>query len=638
MSDPLYDVMPVPARPIPKAGNIVNYAQTWDKLSTDPWIRNCVRGLTIPFMSLPIQTRVPVPYKMNPQEREFVDAEIVTLLNKQVLAKVEPVEGQWVSNIFLRPKSNGKFRMILDLTVLNNQIEYRHFKMFSLKTAIDLITYGTWMASADLTDAYYSVPITPDHKKFLRFTWKDSLYEYQVLPNGLAPGPRFFTKLLKPVYSYLGELGHVCFPYIDDSFIMGNTKEECQTAVDDTVKLFKSLGFTINEEKSDLTPKLSLEFLGFNINSVDMTVSLTVDKVEKFTGIARHILGQQGPVIRDVAGLIGLMVAYTPGVDFSAVHYKAIERDKILALRRSKGDFDNTMWLSEQGKADIIWWLENLKVSWKIRRTNPDFELFTDASLEGWGAHTDHLNTGGRWNPSELEHINVLELRAILFGLKSLCKEQNKHIRIRTDSTTALAYVKNMGGTRSESCMNETRQIWDWAQSNNCWLSITHIPGILNVLADFKSRCFKQQVEWEIAPAIFQDICKQFGTPDIDLFASRLNHKLPLYVSWEPDPGCWKVDAFAFPWIDMFYYCFPPFRLLPTVIRKLQKDNTRAIVIAPHWTCQPWLALLRRLAVRSVTYPKKPQNLIGQGQLNKSPDVHLVQSTKLSAFLFWPMH
>lgn len=620
----------------PKAGNIANYRPAWAELTNDNWVLNCVDGLAIPFIRLPVQQRVPAPFKMSPQEKEFVDKELNELLFKQVLKIVKPVDGQWISNIFLRPKSNGKFRMILDLTILNNNIEYQHFKMFNLNTALDLIEKDTWMASADLSDAYYSVPIDVKHKKYLRFYWGKNLYEYQVLPNGLAPGPRYFTKLLKPVYSRLGELGHVCFPYIDDSFIMGNTEEECQNAVTDTIKLFQELGFSINKEKSELTPKRTLNFLGFNISSEEMLVSLTEDKIVKFQGIARHVLNEVNPIIRDIAGIIGLMVAYTPGVEFGAAHYKCLEKDKIKALKRAKGNFDELMWLSEDGITDIMWWMDNIQNARVIRRKEPDVELFTDASLLGWGAHTDQSETGGKWDQSEIQHINVLELKAILFGLKSLCRNRSKHIRIRTDSTTALAYVKNMGGTKSEPCMHITKQIWEWAQLNDCWLSITHIPGVLNILADLRSRCFRQQVEWSLAPFIFENLCENFGMPDVDLFASRLNNKLQTYVSWEPDPDSWKTDAFSFAWTEHYFYCFPPFRLLPRVIRKLQRDRARAIVVAPQWTCQPWLALLKKLALRSLTYPKSPENLIGQGLLNQNSDAHLLRATKLVAFLFWP--
>ena len=59
------------------------------------------------------------------------------------------------------------------------------------------------MASIELKDAYYSVPIAMAHRKFLRFRWKGQLYEYTCFPNDLAFAPNNFTKLLKPVYAKL---------------------------------------------------------------------------------------------------------------------------------------------------------------------------------------------------------------------------------------------------------------------------------------------------------------------------------------------------------------------------------------------------------------------------------------------------
>ena len=235
-----------------KAGKITLCKLAWRELTSDPWILNCVNGMYIRFLTKPIQLNVPRPFRLTQEEEGFVDKEVETLMDKGVLCLVKPTHGQWISNIFLRPKSNGKFRMILDLTLLNKHIAYEHFKMFSLKTALELLTEGAWMASADLTDAYYSVPICKTQRKFLRFVWRKNLLEYQALPNGLSPGPRVFTKLLKPLYANMGQKGHLCFPYIDDSFVMGDTKEQCDHAITDLTRGFKRLGFTINVEKSSV--------------------------------------------------------------------------------------------------------------------------------------------------------------------------------------------------------------------------------------------------------------------------------------------------------------------------------------------------------------------------------------------------
>lgn len=111
--------------------------------------------------------------------------------------------------------------MILDLSNLKGDLRYQHFKMESLQTAIDLMTPGCYMASLDLADAYYSVPVAESDRKFLRLRWEGQLYQYTCLHNGLAQAPRNFNKILKPIFGSLAEQGHTCFGYIDDTFIIG---------------------------------------------------------------------------------------------------------------------------------------------------------------------------------------------------------------------------------------------------------------------------------------------------------------------------------------------------------------------------------------------------------------------------------
>ena len=63
----------------------------------------------------------------------------------------------------------------------------------------------------------------------------------------------------------------------------------------------------------------------------------------------------------------------------------------------------------------------------------------------------DKVTTGGRWTDCEqMEHINVLELQAAYFALKSLRgQESERHFQIELDNFTAVAYINNMGGNKS---------------------------------------------------------------------------------------------------------------------------------------------------------------------------------------------
>jgi hypothetical protein len=66
------------------------------------------------------------------------------------------------------------------------------------------------MASVDLRDAYYSIPVATEDRKYLMFEWQGSYFQFTCLPNGLSCAPRLFTKILQPVYTHLRMLGHTC--------------------------------------------------------------------------------------------------------------------------------------------------------------------------------------------------------------------------------------------------------------------------------------------------------------------------------------------------------------------------------------------------------------------------------------------
>ena len=125
---------------------------------------------------------------------------------------------------------------------------------------------------------------------------------------------------------------------------------------------------------------------------------------------------------------------------------------------------------------------------------------------------------------------------------------------------------------------------------NQVTLKARHIPGGLNVVADKLSRLGQTiQTEWSLLPTVFQAICSRWHTPQIDLFATRFNNKLPQFVSPVPDPKATAVDALSLPWEDLDAYAFPPAAILGKVVEKLQDTHCqRTILIAPGWPNMPW--------------------------------------------------
>ena len=146
---------------------------------------------------------------MNQSESTVIDYEVQKLLLKRVISQCEHDAGEVISPVFTRPKKDGSYRMILNLKRINGKVTYHHFKIETLNTALKLIGEGCFMASIDLKDAYYSLPIHEEHKKLLRSEWKMQVFELNARPNGLALSPRQFTKLLKPIFASLRKKGHI---------------------------------------------------------------------------------------------------------------------------------------------------------------------------------------------------------------------------------------------------------------------------------------------------------------------------------------------------------------------------------------------------------------------------------------------
>ena len=250
--------------------------------------------------------------------------------------------------------------------------------------------------------------------------------------------------------------------YIDDSLLIAQNPNDYVNNIHDTVHFCSKLGFIVHPEKSILKPTQETEFLGFIINSLTMTVRLSAYKSTKVQKACQDLLKSKHITVRDVAHVIGLLVSSLPAVQFGDLYYRRLEINEITALRQNQGDYDAVMNLCEHSKAELLWWINDIAQSQRLLlTTNPDLILTTDASLLGWGAVLNGMETGGHWSTEEQGfHINYLEMKAVLLGLKSLCPNaHNTHICVQSDNTTTVTYINAMGGVKSETCNDMALQI-----------------------------------------------------------------------------------------------------------------------------------------------------------------------------------
>jgi len=169
------------------------------------------------------------------------------------------------------------------------------------------------------------------------------------------------------------------------------------------------------------------------------------------------------------------------------------------------------------------------------------------------------------------------------------------HIQLQLDNTTAVAHIDNMGGSNSLKLTCLALKMWDWSIMRDNWISAVHLAGKLNVRADAQSRNFSDKHEWTLNSNVFTDILSQYPDLNIDLFATRLNHKLPTYCSWKPDPVCSFIDAFSVNWGAYHFYAFPPFSLIPRCLQNISQDQANGILVVPLWPTQSWFPIVLQL-------------------------------------------
>lgn len=167
--------------------------------------------------------------------------------------------------------------------------------------------------------------------------------------------------------------------------------------------------------------------------------------------------------IRDIAQLLGVLTAACPAVAYGTVYTKKLEREKFLALTINANDFERKMYIKKSVTEDLNWWKETISSGFNPIRTQKfKIEIYSDASLTGWGAHCNGASIHGFWSERERKcHINYLELRAAFFALESFASNMSScEILLRLDNTTAIAYVNKAGGVKFPHLSELARKIW----------------------------------------------------------------------------------------------------------------------------------------------------------------------------------
>ena len=125
-------------------------------------------------------------------------------------------------------------------------------------------------------------------------------------------------------------------------------------------------------------------------------------------------------------------------------------------------------------------------------------------------------------------------------------------IQVMTGNTTALFYLSKQGGTHLLPLLYLTIQLWEWCLEHHIFPIAIHITSQDSYVADALSRTRTHMHKWSLDQKVFFDLCKLWGTPNIDIFTTPQNTKCPLYCSRAGISPSSLGDALMFPWTDWF--------------------------------------------------------------------------------------
>ena len=225
---------------------------------------------------------------------------------------------------------------------------------------------------------------------------------------------------------------------------------------------------------------------------------------------------------------------------------------------------------------------DNLRRGVPIGTIDVEYYLYTE-QYSGLGCPLGGLTASGIWSQDQSQlHINVLELQAIWLGLRAFSQRvENARVALMSDNTSAVAYLRNQGGTKSLAMNDLATDICLWSEKRGMTLVPRYLPGHLNVLADHLSRRGQiLKTEFSLNQTV------AWGRPFVDLFALGKNTKLAIYVSPIREEASWKVDSLVQNWDDLYAYEYPPTSLIRACLNNVRTENVEIVLIAPGWPNQ----------------------------------------------------
>ena len=436
------------------------------------------------------------------------------------------------------------------------------------------------MVSIDLKDAYLQIPIHPDSRKCLRFVALNQVFQFKTLCFGLSTAPQVFTRVMAPVSVLLHRLGVRMCQYLDDWLILASSRPLVLQALETVLHLCQELGILVNWEKSQLTPSQRVVYLGVILNSTLFRASLSQPRVEKLCLTVEEFLSS---LWRRLLGILSSPISIVPG---GRLRMRSLQL-RLHLLWDQMDDSTLIPW-------DLEWWvtLDRLQSGISPAQVIPHLDSWSYASGVGWGAHLQDVTASDLWSPEEaLLPINARELLAMEFGLHRFQHlVSNSMVAVLADNSTALSYLRKRGHSISTPQLDcaEDPPLGEVGRLDlGASVYPRHVQCSSGLLVSSES-----SLEWTKVAGISGAEPQVAG--DDRSFCHLVES--PLFTIFRPSTI--GTDALLQNWDEYQVYAFPPWSMIPQVLKKPRSSSgVLMTLVAPFWPQRPWFLNLLELVV-----------------------------------------
>jgi len=584
-------------------------------------------GYVIPLLDQP-----PVYEEQNNasarENPEIVREIVLDMIAKGIVTKVDK-KPHCVAPLGLvsKLKSDGsiKHRLIYDASrCLNLYVKDQHVSLTGLEEALEMTLPGDFQATFDLTSAYYHVKITESQRKYLGAHIVDengeSLYFiYNHLPFGLKCAVHCITKIMKPLLAFLHKQGIRIGIYIDDGRVLGGSKLETNDNLAFTYRILSEAGWQVEFSKSTPLGEAShlSTYLGFQINSSNMMVTLPDTKIVEIRNDIQEILDSYSIKIKNLAKVLGKIISTIPSHGFLAM---VCSRSGYVMQESHVQSFGwkGKIVLNDSTKRELSFFASKISslngspIQSSMSKIRVD-SIFPHAVVKldkafahGFGtsdyskivsdasgfkvAAIDLSNTASKefsFVLSKHEQSLASGLRELLAVEKTLMHWQhvggysNLKLFWGTDSENTVSFLSK--GSSKPHVQKVCFHIAELCTQMKLAIHPIHLlrDDIRIQWADALSKSHDTD-DWSIDQYTFDHFKSHFNL-EIDAFANRNNARLPRFYSEFFEEGCEGVNAYAQIWKGVNLWLCPPVSELIQVAIEINKRSCQGVIIFPNW-------------------------------------------------------